>query len=158
LYKRLAIMDEDNEGELTYSLPHRECGHVLLGGISEAMLTELFEWEQLWGGMTDFSKAPKYARDAIDGVYERIRQRLPKIAPALPRTLEQGTYWFGARPAHGRVITEWVSPHETWGIPVLHIGGLGGSGFTITPAVISDALQLPRPTDDDQMRQSQIII
>jgi glycine/D-amino acid oxidase-like deaminating enzyme len=138
-------MDEDLDEELTYSIPHHECGHVLFGGICGIDVEEALEFEQIRAGNTDLTMAPDFARIAIDQVYARIHERMPTLARALPTDPTQpGAYWFGLRPRASRVITEW---QPSIGAPRLVIGGLGGSGFTIGPAVVLDALRLPLPPE-----------
>lgn len=145
MYKHVVIMDEDFDHELTYSIPHRKCGHVLFGGKCGDIVDAHYEVEQIRAGNADLSAAPDFARAAIDEVYDRIRERMPALAAALPADPRQpGAYWFGLRPRAARVITEW---RTNTGTPTLVIGGLGGSGFTIGPAVVRDALRLPMPTE-----------
>jgi glycine/D-amino acid oxidase-like deaminating enzyme len=145
MYKHIVIMDEDLDEELTYSIPHHQCGHVLFGGICGIDVDEAWEFEQIRAGNTDLTVAPDFARAAIDAVYARIHERMPALAPALPIDPTQpGAYWFGLRPRASRVITEW---RPATGAPMLVIGGLGGSGFTIGPGVVLDALRLPLPPE-----------
>lgn len=145
LYKHIVVMDEDYNHELTYSIPHHECGHVLFGGVCGIDVDEAREFEQIRMGNQDLSIAPDFARTAIDEVYTRIRDRMPALVGALPADPTQpGAYWFGLRPRAARVITEW---RPSTRVPMLVIGGLGGSGFTIGPSVVLDALHLPLPPE-----------
>lgn len=145
LYKHIVIMDEDYDHELTYSIPHHRCGHVLFGGVCGIDVDEAREFEQVRAGNRDLTMAPDFARTAIDQVYARIRERMPALSSALPTDPTQpGAYWFGLRPRAARVISEW---RPSTGAPMLVIGGLGGSGFTIGPGVVLDALRLPLPPE-----------
>ncbi|WP_216894053.1 FAD-dependent oxidoreductase [Nocardia alni] len=143
-FDRMVLMDQDREHELTYSVPHRACGHVCLGGVSGRLVTEPEEYEELARGLDDPARVPRYVVDAIHEIRDRVLERLPVFGPALAA----GDYlsWYGLRPAAERAIAEWVPWSRTGNLGVLHLGGLGGSGFTLTPAFVTDGMNIRRPT------------
>ena len=151
LYRHGAIMDEDKDSELTYMIPHQKCGHAKFGGVAGHEITEPWEWEEIRRGNLDLAAAPEFVRDAIEEIADRIHQRMPVLAAALPaRPTDPGQYWIGIRPRSASVAIDWL-PDEMMldDLPILHIGGLGGSGFTITYAVVDDALRYAcRPIDE----------
>ncbi|GAY19296.1 FAD-dependent oxidoreductase [Mycobacterium sp. shizuoka-1] len=143
MFKHVVVMDEDLNHELTYSIPHLRCGHVWFGGVCNEILDEEADMEDILAANRDIAVAPDFARDHLLAVHDRIRERMPMLAPALPADpLAPGSYWFGLRPRASKVIAEW---QLVGSLPMLVIGGMGGSGFTIGPAVVSDALRLPLP-------------
>ncbi|MEV6279100.1 FAD-dependent oxidoreductase [Nocardia sp. NPDC051832] len=141
---RIVLMDADQDHELTYSIPHRSCGHVCLGGSSGRLVTEPEEYAELARGLTDPSGVPSYVTDTVAEIRDRVLQRLPALRPALATGHYQ--YWYGLRPLAERVIAEWVPRTRTGPVGVLQLGGLGGSGFTVAPAFVQDGLALRRPT------------
>ncbi len=140
----LVLMDQDRDHELTYSVPHRACGHICLGGTSGRLITEPEEYEDLARGFENLARAPRYVTKAIREIRDRVLERLPVFGPALA----DGDYqtWYGLRPAAERAIAEWLPWSSTGQFGVLHLGGLGGSGFTVTPAFVADGLAMRRPT------------
>ncbi|MFI5783915.1 FAD-dependent oxidoreductase [Nocardia sp. NPDC051570] len=145
-FDRIVLRDEDREHELTYSVPHRVCGHICLGGASGRLVTEPDVCAELAQGLADPARIPRYVLDAAEEIRDRVLERLPMFGPALA----DGDYriWYGLRPMAERTIAEWVPRSRTGPIGVLHLGGLGGSGFTVVPAFVEDGLAIRRPTLD----------
>jgi hypothetical protein len=141
---RIVLMDNDRSDELTYSIPHRACGHVCLGGSSGRLITEPEEYSELGRGFTDPARVPSYVTALVEEIRDRILQRLPVLRPALASGAYQ--YWYGLRPLAERVIAEWIPRSRSGSVGVLQLGGLGGSGFTVAPAFVEDGLALRRPT------------
>ncbi|MGY2063042.1 FAD-dependent oxidoreductase, partial [Nocardia gipuzkoensis] len=135
-FDRIVLRDEDREHELTYSVPHRDCGHVCLGGASGRLVTEPEVCAELARGLDDPARIPRYVLEAVEEIRDRILERLPMFGPALA----DGDHriWYGLRPVAERSIAEWVPRSRTGHVGVLHLGGLGGSGFTIVPAFVED--------------------
>ncbi|WP_198037071.1 FAD-dependent oxidoreductase [Nocardia sp. BMG51109] len=144
-FHRIVLRDEDRDYELTYSIPHRACGHICLGGASGRLVTEPGEYDELARGVLDPAQAPRYVTEAVEEIRTRVFERLPMFGPALT---PKGPYWYGVRPAAERTIAEWVPRSSTGRTGVLHLGGLGGCGFTIVPAFVEDGLAIRRPTPD----------
>ncbi|MFG1793219.1 FAD-dependent oxidoreductase [Nocardia sp. NPDC049149] len=145
-FDRIVLVDKDRDHELTHSIPHRACGHVCLGGAAGRLITEPEEYAELEHGLGDVTRAPRYVIEAMQGIRDRLLERFPLLGPALADG--DYRYWYGLRPAAERAIAEWVPRSSTGHIGVLHLGGLGGAGFTITPAFVEDGLRLRRPTED----------
>lgn len=143
-FDRIVLMDQDRDHELTYSIPHRACGHVCLGGVSGRLVTEPEEYDELAAGLGDPARAPRHITAAIREIRDRILERFPAFGPALAGGDQR--YWYGLRPAAERAIAEWLPWSNTGRIGVLHLGGLGGSGFTVTPAFVADGLTTRRPS------------
>ncbi|MEU7138135.1 FAD-dependent oxidoreductase [Nocardia sp. NPDC046473] len=145
-FDRIVLMDKDRDHELTYSIPHRACGHVCLGGTAGRLITESDEYADLEHGLEDLTRAPRYVIEAIHEIRDRLLERLPVFGPALADG--ENRYWYGLRPAAERAVGEWLPRSSTGDIGVLHLGGLGGSGFTVTPAFVEDGLSVRRPTQN----------
>ncbi|MGV9680522.1 FAD-dependent oxidoreductase [Nocardia sp. NPDC003482] len=141
-FDRIVLMDEDREHELTYSIPHRACGHICLGGASGRLVTE----PEVYAELADPARAPRYVTDTVEEIKERVLERFPMFGAALAEG--EYRYWYGLRPAAERTIAEWMPRSRTGDIGVLHLGGLGGCGFTIVPAFVADGLAIRRPTLD----------
>ncbi|MFC8529220.1 hypothetical protein [Nocardia sp. NPDC057227] len=141
---RVVLMDADHDDELTYSIPHRSCGHVCLGGSSGRLVTEPEEYAELARGLMDSSAVPGYVTAQVEEIRDRVGQRFPDLRAALAPGAYR--YWYGLRPLAERVIAEWVPRSRSGPIGVLQLGGLGGSGFTVAPAFVEDGLGLRRPT------------
>ncbi|WP_280274467.1 FAD-dependent oxidoreductase [Nocardia wallacei] len=145
-FDRIVLRDEDRDHELTYSIPHRACGHICLGGASGRLVTEPEVYAELEDGITDPARAPRYITETVEEIRDRVLERLPVFGAAL----DDGDYrfWYGLRPAAERAVAEWLPRSNTGHIGVLHLGGLGGSGFTVVPAFVEDGLSIGRPTPD----------
>lgn len=129
------LMDEDASDEPTYLIPHASCGHTLLGGSSGQLYSDVelvaepgLRWE----------------------LTQRIKRRHERRLPLLRDTLADDTFkvWWGFRPSGSEVIMEWVPQSLTGGLSILHLGALGGSGFTITPAFVREGMRLPELADE----------
>ncbi|QIS11466.1 FAD-dependent oxidoreductase [Nocardia arthritidis] len=143
-FDRIVLMDQDRDHELTYSIPHRACGHVCLGGASGRLVTEPEEYDELERGLADPARAPGYITEAVREIRDRVFERFPAFGPALAGS--EIRYWYGLRPSAERAIAEWVPRGITGHIGVLHLGGLAGCGFTVVPAFVADGLAIRRPT------------
>lgn len=128
--RQYAFMDEDANDELTYLFPHAACGHHVIGGCSG----EYYAEQEL---RLDSYLQHQLAREIRDRAIDRL--------PFTRDALRDGDYriWWGWRPSARNVIMRWLPTSVTGSIQVLEIGGLGGSGFTISHAVVEDALLLP---------------
>lgn len=131
----MVIMDEDAPHELTYLIEHQQCGHTVLGGTSG----ELFSDDEL-------TFEPEVRWQLAQQIKRRHVERMPLLRDALAE--DNFKIWWGYRPAGSEVIMEWLPRDITAGLSILHLGGLGGSGFTITPAFIQEALRLPEGVED----------
>ncbi|MGN2642363.1 FAD-dependent oxidoreductase [Nocardia takedensis] len=142
-FDRIALVDNDHDHALTYSVPHRSCGHLCVGGTFGRFVTEAEEYVELAQGLDEPTRAPRYITQIVEEVRGRALERLPVLSPALAK----GSYriWYGLRPVAERVIAEWLPRIRTADIGVLHVGGLGNLGFTITPALVGDSLDISRP-------------
>jgi hypothetical protein len=150
-FDRLALVDDDRDDELTHSIPHRACGHVCLGGVSGLLVTEPAEYAELALGLADPARGPRYVRETVRGIRDRVLQRLPVFGPALADG--EYDYWYGLRPAAELAIAEWIPRSSSGRVGVLHLGGLGAWGFTATPAFVADGLRIPRQVEDLEPHQ-----
>lgn len=132
-YRKYAYMDEDLDDELTYLFPHAGCGHHVIGGCSG----DYYGDQEL---RLDNHLQHQLARKIRDRAIERL--------PFTRDALQEGVYriWWGWRPSARNVIIRKLPTSVTGDTFIMEVGGMGGSGFTITYAVMEDALLLS--TDD----------
>jgi hypothetical protein len=128
-YHDLVIMDEERPFDLRYSIPHYICRELNIGGTTGM----LYHHEEL--------RTDDWLRHAIA---DDIRNRFVDSFPAFRGALRDGEFgtWWGYRPVSEHTILRWLPAEATDGVAVMEIGGFGGSGYTILPAVIEDAMRL----------------
>lgn len=129
IHSNYFVVDEDDSSELTYTIPHEACtGHgLMVGGSAD---------EQPWAGLSGESGLTKDQVAVRDGILARARERFPDL-----RDWEPTGVWVGYRPSRDRVMTGPLEPDLLDGIPTVGVFGTGGSGWTIGPAAVEDALR-----------------
>lgn len=141
IFREMVIMDEDDITRPTYSIPQTACGVVGFGGTT----SNRFTWPADFAGAHGEDGSRQDAiLDAVSGEAKEIRlrvlERFPDVEAISSRNYETV---FQFRPAAARVILEVVKDVAAYqGLIVVHANGLGGSGYTIAPAVVQDALKL----------------
>lgn len=141
------VMDEDDDGELSYSIPAPGTGMIGVGGTVQ----ELYEYPYSPGAsdVPDHREQRAQIAAQAEEEFEAIRERVMKKFPLLRSALRQATMAdaaYALRPYATGVILRVLPTSITGDLIVAEISGLGGSGYTIGPAVTQDALHLLVPT------------
>lgn len=126
----IVFMDEDSNQELTYGIPHVPCGHTAFGGVTGWRLTE-----------EDLRADNGYRQELARGIRDRLITRLPSLRSTLS---DDSRYriWWGWRPVGSKAIARWLPPDATDGINVMELGALSGSGITVAPGFVAEAMRL----------------
>lgn len=128
IHSNYFVVDEDDSCELTYSIPHQACKqHGLMVGGSAV--------ERPWSALSIESGLTSDQVTIQNEVLERARERFPDL-----RDWEPTGVWVGYRPSRQHVKTGPLDPAFLDGLPTVAIYGTGGSGWTIGPAAVEDAL------------------
>ncbi|KHL00233.1 FAD-dependent oxidoreductase [Sinomonas humi] len=146
-HNSMVVMDEDDDGALTYSIPAPATGTIGVGGTVD----KVFEYPYSSGApdVEDHrQQKAEIARDAkleFEGIRKRAISLFPRLEEALRFVGYEDSATFALRPHASGVILRVLPSDLTGEVAVAEISGLGGSGYTIAPAVTEDALKLEVP-------------
>jgi glycine/D-amino acid oxidase-like deaminating enzyme len=134
-------MDEDDITTPTYSIPQLGSGVVGFGGTT----FNRFTWPDEFvgpGGTSELlhEERQRHIHEQAEAIRNRLLERFPNLEFLKTRDYEIVHQY---RPAAARIIVKVHDAGDYSGLLVVHVNGLGGSGFTIAPAVVQDALALP---------------
>jgi hypothetical protein len=142
-YQNQVVMDEDDITTPTYSIPQLASGVVGFGGTT----FNRFTWPNDFvasgpSGIIQLMKEDRecHVHEEAEVIRQRLLDRFPNLGFLKTRDYEVVHQY---RPAAARIIVKLHSKGDYSGLLVVHVNGLGGSGFTIAPAVVQDALALP---------------
>lgn len=146
------VMDEDDDGELSYSIPAPGTGMIGIGGTVQ----HLYEYPYSPGAsdVPDHREQRALITAQAELEFESIRDRVMKKFPLLRSALRRATMAdtsYALRPYAAGVILRVLPTSITGELIVAEISGLGGSGYTIGPAVTQDALKLVVPTTPSEV-------
>jgi len=150
LHNDIVVMDEDHDETLSYTIPAPALGTIGVGGTVHrtfdlpyspgAEYTDDFKYFNEWVAYE--------AQQEAKLIRARVGARFPLMREALASSKLKVTH--GLRPHAAEVILRVLPPQATGGVFVAEIGGLGGSGITIAPALALEALGLPCPIEAEE--------
>lgn len=121
------VVDEDDSDELTYTIPHTACStHKLIVGGSAV--------EVPWRALPEEQRLTRQHDRLIDEILDRVQKRFPDLR------WQPQDVWIGYRPARNQMRCGLMDLDFLDGIPTVALYGSGGSGWTIAPGAVREAL------------------
>jgi hypothetical protein len=147
IHNDTVVMDEDHDESLAYTIPAPARGTIGVGGTVHRTFDMPYSpGAEYTEDFRNFKEWVEYeAQQEAKLIRARVGTRFPLMRKALGRSDLKMTY--GLRPQAADVILRVLPTEQTDGIVIAEVGGLGGSGITIAPAVAAEALSLPFPVN-----------
>jgi glycine/D-amino acid oxidase-like deaminating enzyme len=134
------LMIDDDLERCVYSIPRRSGRpHSVYGGIV-THLDELADWKIARNEPETRREVMRIAKALAEEGWERAMDEIPLLKPALQDRTKL-TLWASFRPYRPNVFAEQLDMSTTLGHPTFMLHGLGGSGWTITPAVAAELIE-----------------
>lgn len=145
------LMLDDDDLACCYSIPRRTPGdpHAMYGGVVKH-LDDLADWRIAVDDEDTRREVLKIARELAEEGRQRAMKEVPMFRQALADVTKLDL-WFSFRPYRPTVFADQLDLVTTQGQNLWMLHGLGGSGWTITPAVAADLIARSLESPDREL-------